>query len=742
MITKINRLTNFGNYRQFQWGGTTPFTKRNLIYGWNYSGKTTLSRLFQILAEPNQLAQWQGSQFEVELQGGATMTHANLANPPRVKVFNRDFIQRNFQQEHQAPTVFIVGGNTIHLRNRIARLNEHETKVLAIKEQRSENHRRLQNELDSLGTSHARSVGTLTGDRTYNRTKLAAEIERVKATPDAFVLPEEDLQAKVALVRSTEQWANISTVNAPAENPDTLRITLHSVMQKTASNEAITKLKENRDLESWIRTGLSHHVGSSQCEFCGSAIPEERHTALQKHVSKAYEDLTADVASHISTLEETELKIDLPDERDFVPDLRAQFVALKARLGNWIKWANSKVGELAALAKEKQISLETQLACVVDTGRNSEIDQLVLDINALVTDHNQRRTQIDTEKRAAKGAIEKHQAASFYQNDNVLDRETAIQTAIDQVDKAQNLMTEIAVKKRGVEALIQQQSIAAQKINETVQFLLPDNNISVAEIPGGSFEFRRDSSPANNLSEGEKTAITFAYFLATLENNGASLNQTIVFLDDPISSLDSNHIYAIYALITKQLEPCLQIFVSTHNSELHTLLKDYWFKARQQFSNHSGACAYYTRRYLDGTSHRWHSTLEDTPTLLRKYKSEYQFVFEQLHLFSSSQAPTLHEAYTSPNLLRKFLEAYLGFKKPCVSQWSKKLDLLLDAEVDQIEIQKFSDDASHLQGLSRALQEPNFISNAQNTVKKVIQALKGKDLPHYTSMCTVIGVTP
>ena len=47
--------------------------------------------------------------------------------------------------------------------------------------------------------------------------------------------------------------------------------------------------------------------------------------------------------------------------------------------------------------------------------------------------------------------------------------------------------------------------------------------------------------------------VTFAYFLATLENNGASLNQTIVFIDDPISSLDSNHIYAIYALITKKL---------------------------------------------------------------------------------------------------------------------------------------------------------------------------------------------
>ena len=742
MISKINHLTNFGNYHQFQWGGTTPFAKRNLIYGWNYSGKTTLSRLFQILAEPNQLAQWQGSQFEVELQGGATMTHANLANPPRVKVFNRDFIQRNFQQEHQAPAVFIVGGNTIHLRNRITRLNEHEIRIQAIKARLGQSHQQLQNELDLLGTNHARSVATVTGDRTYNRTKLIAEVDRVKATPNAFILSEDVLQAKVSLLRSTEQWRDINPVNNTADNPDALRQSLLAVIQKSASNEAIAKLKENRDLESWIRTGLGHHVNSAQCEFCGSNISDERLTALQKHFSKAYEDLTAEVVSQNTTLEEAELTVALPDERDLVPDLRVQFVELKTRIEEWTTWASAAVSELTELAKRKQLSLETPLACAVETSRASEIAQLVADINTLVTTHNQKRAQIDTEKSAAKAGIEKHQAASFYQDNNVPGRETAIQAAMDQVNAAQDSLNRIAGKKAAIEAQIQQQSVAAQKINQTVQFLLPDNNISVAEVTGGSFEFRRDGSPANNLSEGEKTAITFAYFLATLENNGASLAQAIVFIDDPISSLDSNHIYAVYALITKQLDSCLQIFVSTHNSELYTLLKDHWFYANQRYANRADACSYYTRRFLDGAGQQWHSTLEDTPYLLRKYKSEYQFVFEQLHQFSSSQAPTLHEAYTSPNLLRKFLEAYLGFEKPCVSKWSDKLDLLFDLEVDRVEIQTVADVASHLQGLGRALQQPNFVSNAQNSVKKVIQALKAKDLPHYTSMCTVIGVAP
>lgn len=746
MIVKINRLTNFGNYRQFQWGSITNFAKYNLIYGWNYSGKTTLSRLFQVLAMPTELAQWEGCQFEVELQDGSKLTQANLANPKRIKVFNRDFIQANFKQENKAPAVFIVGGNTIHLRNRITRLNQHVDKTRTIWAGLNERHLQLKRELDSLSTAQASSVATVTGDKTYNRPKLTAEIGRIKATPATFILSDEALQAKVSLLRSTQEWQKISPVENTTTDLEGLRQDLSIVLKKTASNEAIAKLKENRDLESWIRTGLTHHTKATQCEFCGSTIPADRMLALQRHFSQAYEDLTFELAIQLKALENAKFTIALPDERDFMPELKGRFVALKGKLDAWIIWANGIIGELEAVAKRKQLALETAFSCVVDIGRASEISQIVADINTLVSEHTLKNSQLDIEKKAAKEAIEKHHAASFYETNNISDKQTAIETADTIIDKAQNLLTLIEDKKKAIEIQIQQQSIAAQKINETIQFLLPDNNIAVAEIAGGFFEFRRDGIQAKNLSDGEKTAITFAYFLATLENNGASLSQTIVFVDDPISSLDSNHIYAIYALLTKRLDSCEQVFVSTHNSELYTFLKEHWFdkseyKNRSDKPSRPGASSYYTRRFADANQ-QWHSTLEDTPALLRKYKSEYQFIFEQLHTFSLSQSPSLHEAYTAPNLLRKFLEAYLGFKKPCTPQWSNKLDLLFVNEVDQAEIQKFSDDSSHLQGLNRVLQQPDFISNAQSTVKKVIQALKDKDNPHYTSMCAVIRVAP
>lgn len=83
MIQQIDHLRDFGIYRNFQGGGLPAFAKCNLIYGWNYSGKTTLSRLFQILENPERVASWPNSSFRVVLGDGSAVTHTSLAtNPP------------------------------------------------------------------------------------------------------------------------------------------------------------------------------------------------------------------------------------------------------------------------------------------------------------------------------------------------------------------------------------------------------------------------------------------------------------------------------------------------------------------------------------------------------------------------------------------------------------------------------------------------------------------------------------
>ena len=50
MIKRIQSIKNLGVYSNYTRKGDLPdFNDKNIFYGWNYSGKTTLSRLFSFL---------------------------------------------------------------------------------------------------------------------------------------------------------------------------------------------------------------------------------------------------------------------------------------------------------------------------------------------------------------------------------------------------------------------------------------------------------------------------------------------------------------------------------------------------------------------------------------------------------------------------------------------------------------------------------------------------------------------
>ena len=101
---KINTLEKFGVFHDFSWDkGTPDFARFNLMYGWNRSGKTTLSRVF---------AAFEKGEFDFEKypedvkfnikKDGSRINQSyfqNGKNPingkHEVRVFNSDFVQDN-----------------------------------------------------------------------------------------------------------------------------------------------------------------------------------------------------------------------------------------------------------------------------------------------------------------------------------------------------------------------------------------------------------------------------------------------------------------------------------------------------------------------------------------------------------------------------------------------------------------------------------------------------------------------
>ena len=99
MLLRINKLKNFGVYQNFDWGSLDDFKNKNLIYGWNYSGKTTISKLFQILEYRYKNICFPRAEFEIAegLEGLPTkiFTQDTINTFPfTVKVFNSEYFNK------------------------------------------------------------------------------------------------------------------------------------------------------------------------------------------------------------------------------------------------------------------------------------------------------------------------------------------------------------------------------------------------------------------------------------------------------------------------------------------------------------------------------------------------------------------------------------------------------------------------------------------------------------------------
>ena len=102
MIKKFLKLKNLGVFKDFEWdtfvkddkGQTSNLGGINILYGRNYSGKTTLSRVFRYLESGVGLEKYVNASLELELEDGKTLTRVSEAeNPLQVRVFNEDFVR-------------------------------------------------------------------------------------------------------------------------------------------------------------------------------------------------------------------------------------------------------------------------------------------------------------------------------------------------------------------------------------------------------------------------------------------------------------------------------------------------------------------------------------------------------------------------------------------------------------------------------------------------------------------------
>lgn len=106
MLNKIN-IRRFGLFQDYDWdsiiGNKESFKRINIIYGRNYSGKTTLARIFKCIENGRLHPDYPNGQFEIQDESGDIITNTNLdvyQKKIQVRVYNTDFIQENLSWLH------------------------------------------------------------------------------------------------------------------------------------------------------------------------------------------------------------------------------------------------------------------------------------------------------------------------------------------------------------------------------------------------------------------------------------------------------------------------------------------------------------------------------------------------------------------------------------------------------------------------------------------------------------------
>jgi len=86
-LKRIKEIKNLGSFNDFQWESIcNDFKQYNFFYGWNYSGKTTLSRIFKYLEDKKVHPDFPNLKFKLETDNG-DITEQDIGQDYKIRVF-------------------------------------------------------------------------------------------------------------------------------------------------------------------------------------------------------------------------------------------------------------------------------------------------------------------------------------------------------------------------------------------------------------------------------------------------------------------------------------------------------------------------------------------------------------------------------------------------------------------------------------------------------------------------------
>lgn len=746
MLTQFKKIKALGVF-----DGYTPpaelkaFDRFNVVYGENGSGKTTLSRLMSCLQD-GEHTDYPGLEFTIETQSGTLTQGQKYVRS--VRVFNSDFVDANIGRfDGPLRHILILGEENKAIADEIkAEIATRDQRTLHLQVHAAAVEK-LEAEKGKLFTAIAKTIseatsgGTMRNYRKPDAEKAFGNIAKAKS------LTEDELAVHRATVHQ-QMMPEIGRLNVPGIiEPGTdktigpvgaaheLAGRAKALTERSAQSAAIARLIDNPEIATWVETGVHLHKkhGGHTCEFCEQPIPPSRLQALADHFSVEDQKLKSEIEverAWIASILEALDRFSLPDRLALYSELQSDYDAAVEKIGGELDDMKAKVKAVDAILADKLTRRTESYAPDVSTDAEG-LKATLTSIADVIKRHDAKTKSFEAQKTAARDGIEAHYLL------------TIAEQVADVTSKAQKVTAEIAALKNGAETLPDKRSLAAitqsiidkqaqissehkggEQLTAHLKQFLGRTDLVFENSKEGYVVLRR-GKPAKRLSEGEKTAIAFLYFLIQLRDQNFDLAEGVVVIDDPISSLDSAAIYQAFSFLKNDTQNAKQLFILTHNHEFLRLVIN-WFQNLP--SAQKKQCSY-SMVLCSETANGRAARIAPLDQLLIDHATEYHYLFKVLYTFQSDGS--ILSCYHVPNIARKVLETFLDFHLPSNKSLYRKLE---DTSFDphkKTAIYKFANDLSHRTGKGF---DPSLVAETQKNTTYLLEMIEAVAPLHYKGL--------
>lgn len=694
MITKIEEIKKLGIFEDYQWKCSKDFNKHNICFGFNGSGKSTLSNLFNLISSKVIFTQEQKDELFQDLKTSDTDSivkfRNDLAYPQKanqnnkkVYVFNSNFISSHVydgtvgkmskfnvsETVLEDPTIKKINGD-IETQN--TEKGKKETEIKSIEDSFKEYKTAYNLVYRGHFPNRQLRLGNTIPQVAEVTTKLKSEIES-------------EITQKIAEYKLSEKQDelenDITEISKLTFSKIELKLSdISDLLKQTAKEKATGKLKErlqfyqeeveeekSNEIEPWYILGnelisISKSKKQNICPLCNTDLTSSIDSLIEEfagYFDKSYQEFTDKIkstkeileacllsinsnATNTSAIKDYETKYDKFIEIKY-PEL--EVVDLKTELENLLKSIKEKQGNSG-----KEITIQIAPIQEIITNYNSNIEKLnSFKSNALTNLRNQKidPTKIDGDIRNLytqliyldlNGKPEEKRIEKFHSVTN--DISVISKTITDLTDKKVQRLKELKMEAKKVGEYLQKLGITHFTID--LREGEAENNILIKYK--GVDETKKRLK--NTLSEGEKTALAFAYFMSKVTTEVTDKGQTHIVIDDPISSLDDNRLYNTAFLIHDEFKEYKQLFVLSHNLLFLKYLNPF-------FQRKNDKATFLINK----------GEILDLPASMENFQSPYFYMLENLINFKETENPNYEEARKFlPNFIRRILETFFSFK--------------------------------------------------------------------------------